>query len=188
MVLLRFAEALVGGLELPDFELLNGRRRTDGKGIQVGLSDIIIVGRYHGLSAVGEDFNKIFVDKDAQLHILALGKVGDGERRFGGTDPQRAVFRPKQNWEAASFAIGEQGEAKELPLNLIAGNSDAEFDGVAVQAGDLFASGRGAGDHFLSEFADLDVAECDGLVAQRFKFSQGLDAEDTIGGKAQFTR
>jgi hypothetical protein len=32
-VLLRFAEALVGGLELPDFEFLDGRRGTDGEGV-----------------------------------------------------------------------------------------------------------------------------------------------------------
>ena len=71
---------------------------------------------------------------------------------------------------------------------MIAGDGDAEFDGVAVEGGDPFANGCGGGEHLLGQFANRDVAEGDGVVAQRFEFAQGFDAQHAIGGQTQFTR
>ena len=96
----------------------------------------------HGLPVVGEHFDEVFVDEDSQLNVRALGEVREGEWRLGGPQSQRAGLGPEQDRQTAAFAVGKQGKAKEFPLRLGARDGDPEFDGVAVQGGDLRSGGR----------------------------------------------
>ena len=70
------------------------------------------------LAVVREDLDEVLVDEDAQLHVLALGQIGHGERRLGRADPQRAGLRPEHDRQPAALAIREQGEAEQLSRGL----------------------------------------------------------------------
>lgn len=185
VIFLGIAEALVGGFELPDFDLFEGGGGTDGEGGDSGFATIIGEFGEDGLAVVDEDLDEKFIDEDAEFDVFAFGEIGDGEGGFGVAEAERAGFWAEDDGESTAFGIGEKVEAEEFTIGLIAGDGDADFGGVAVETSDLFAGGDG-GEEIGFGSIDDDIIEDRGVVAEGFEFAERFDAERVIFGEAKF--
>jgi len=185
VIFLGIAKALVGGFELPDFDLFEGGGGADGEGGDSGFASVIGEFGEDGLAVVDEDLDEEFIDEDAEFDVFAFGEIGNGEGGFGVSEAERARFWAEDDGESPAFGIGEEVEAEKFTIGLIAGDGDADFGGVAVETSDLFAGGDG-GEEIGFGSIENDIIEDRGIVAERFEFAEGFDAEGVIFIKAEF--
>jgi hypothetical protein len=185
VIFLGIAKSLVGGFELPDFDLFEGGWGADGEGGEAGSASVIGEFGEDRLAVVDEDLDEEFIDEDAEFDVFAFGEIGDGEGGFGVAEAERAGFWAEDDGESPAFGIGKEVEAEEFAIGLITGDGDADFGGVAVETSDLFAGGGGGKEIGFGSIED-DIIEDRGIVAEGFEFAERFDAEGVILGEAEF--